>query len=819
MRSPFNLLANMMLLVFLLSATVAFAEMASLVGTSSEPVKEESETEAETEEQPSLNPADASVAWLEIERLENDLKKFEDLSRFRDRFDTIQEQYSFEIERFLNSAALERIDKSRLDVVQLAIVRQRSAVSRLLDQIKDEVDSINVIRQSLSEFESTWGDGLDPEKEESLPQELVELIGKIADKANISLQVASARLGELVVLESEVLTFHSKMMNLDDAAQSRERAILVDMFRQDAEPVWISIRQLSLAGMTTDLRTVIDMLHYGVRDVFNTYGGRLFLHGIGGVIVLLLLLAARRNPDFSDQIGQSAAQRVIEHPIAMAVVITLAFTQLLYPSAQPSVVVLSTAVFIVAELIVLGALLKGAGWLKISFIGIYLVVMRAMYLLPYDAPLHRLAMLVGALAGLALLIATWRIGRVMITSERWRTTVGFLLSLLGLLLATAVVAHALGAVTYASFIVEAVILCYLSALGLLTLSIISRDLVAVALGTKLLQLLRSVRHNSASITLLVRKFIVVFAVIYWILEALNAFRLLEPLMDGIQAALDASLQIGQVSFSLGSILVFIFAIWLAVYVSRVMRFFLNEDVLPRIDLPRGVPAAISTGAHYVVILIAVFFGTAAAGLDLTKLAIVIGALSVGIGFGLQTIVNNFVSGLILLLERPIQVGDFVQVGSLMGRVTSIGIRASTVRTPDGSEVIVPNGDLVAQQVVNYTLSDRDRRIEVNVGVAYGTDLDMAIESIESAVSSVPLVSETPKFLVLFQGFGDSSLDFRILFWIDDFEDGLTAKSDVGIAVNNAFKKAGIEIPFPQRDVNFRNALAVDTPGQKGGDAD
>jgi small-conductance mechanosensitive channel len=222
-----------------------------------------------------------------------------------------------------------------------------------------------------------------------------------------------------------------------------------------------------------------------------------------------------------------------------------------------------------------------------------------------------------------------------------------------------------------------------------------------------------------------------------------------------------------------------------------------------------VPAAISTGVHYFIISAALLFGTAAAGLDLTKLAIVVGALSVGIGFGLQNVVNNFISGLILLFERPIQVGDHVLVGQLMGRMTRIGIRASTVRTYDGSEVIVPNGDLISQQVVNYTLSDRDRRMEVVVGVAYGTDLEKARSVIEDALNTVSLVISDPPSQVLFRGFGESSLDFRILFWVDDFENGLRAISEVGIAVDQALRQADIVIPFPQRDLHFRSKLPVD----------
>ena len=148
---------------------------------------------------------------------------------------------------------------------------------------------------------------------------------------------------------------------------------------------------------------------------------------------------------------------------------------------------------------------------------------------------------------------------------------------------------------------------------------------------------------------------------------------------------------------------------------------LDEDVLPRLTLPRGVPAAISTGAHYVILVAGFLIAIGAAGFDLGKFTLLAGALGVGIGFGLQNVVNNFVSGLILLFERPVQTGDTIEVGPLSGEVMRIGIRSSTIRTSDGADVIVPNASLISERLVNWTFSDRSRRIDLDVGVAYGSD--------------------------------------------------------------------------------------------------
>jgi small-conductance mechanosensitive channel len=759
-----------------------------------------------------LSPSDAGEALREIERLTAGLDDDQKVTELRSRLEMAEQQLGVEIEGHLSAVPLEQIDQGRLDGVLLALSRQRSEVSDLLLEINKAVADINSVQESLGQAEDTWTGILGSVDQEDLPQELVDLIERVVDEAATGRRLASERLGEFVAIETDALELSSRLVTLREGAEARQRALLADIFRRDSQPFLTALSRFSVGGAAADIAALQDRLGYGLRDLTDTYGSRMLGQGIGGLFVLLFVLAVRRNPAFKSQIEESATQRVFDHPLALTVVLTLALTQPLYPTAQPSVVALNTALFIGAELIILGAVLRGIGWGRLALVGVFLVGMRAVYLLPYDTPLHRLTMLAGALGGIALVAATWRFGDTKFGFGRWRGIIGSLSLIFGLLLATAAVANTVGAVTYSSFIVEAVIRCYLAALGLLTLSIVARDLVGALLDTKLVQLLRSVQQNRVSITLLLKKTISAVAVILWLWAALSAFRLLDPLLGSAQATLGASWNIGRVNISLGSILVFVFSVWLAVYVSRVTRFFLDEDVLPRLDLPRGVPAAISTGTHYLIISAALLFGTAAAGLDLTKLAIVVGALSVGIGFGLQNIVNNFISGLILLFERPIQVGDHVQVGPLMGRMSRIGIRASTVRTYDGSEVIVPNGDLIAQQVVNYTLSDRDRRMEVVVGVAYGTDVERARNVIEDAVRAESLVSTDPPPQVLFAGFGESSLDFRILFWIDDFENGLRAKSEIGIAVSRALKKESIEIPFPQRDLHLRSKLSVDLSG-------
>ena len=769
------------------------------------------EAAAESPQVVAPSPERAGEALREIERLAAALQDEAVVAQLRLRTEAAQQQLRAEVEDRLDATTLDQIDQRRLDGMRLTISRQRASLSEIGTEVASAIGEISSVLDSLRSVRETWSGLLGSAEQEEMPQELVRLVERIVGDASTSLELARARLGELVAVETSVLELSNRLESFSSAVEARERALLSDILRKDTQPLWLALRQLSIAESIGDFSTLSDEIRVGLSDLADTYGIRVFGQIAAGLLVLFLFLTMRKNPQFQSQIEQSSLQRILDHPVALTVVLTLAVSQPLYPTAQPSVIVLNTTLFIIAELVVIGAAVPIIGWKALSLAGAYLILMRIVYLLPYATPLHQVLMLAGAIGGILLLAATWRLGNSRDYFGRLRNIVGFILSALGALLLTTVVAGVIGYVGYASFVVEAVLRCYLAALGLLTISIVIRDVVDVLLVSRFARALRSVRQNRESISLLLKRWAAVVAVILWGWAVLNAFRILDPFLGVVGATLSASWTIGEVSTTPGTVLVFVLSVWLAVYLSRVVRFFLDNDVLPRLDLPRGVPAAVSTGFHYLIISGALLFGTAAAGLDLTKLAIVVGALSVGIGFGLQNVVNNFISGLILLFERPIQAGDHVRVGELMGTVSRIGIRASTVRMYEGSEVIVPNGDLISQQVINFTLSDRNRRLEVNVGVAYGTNTEKARDAITDAVNSVALVRQDPPAQVLFSGFGDSSLDFRILFWIDNFEDGLRAMSEVGMAIGRQLELEGIVIPFPQRDLHFQSALPPDRP--------
>lgn len=273
----------------------------------------------------------------------------------------------------------------------------------------------------------------------------------------------------------------------------------------------------------------------------------------------------------------------------------------------------------------------------------------------------------------------------------------------------------------------------------------------------------------------------------------------------VQDALALGFSVGALSISVGTLMAFGLTLAAAMVLARFVTAILEADVYPRANLPRGVPFVLSTLVRYAVYSVGFLLALAAGGIQIGQLAILLGGLGVGLGLGLQDLVKNFAAGLTLLLERHVQPGDAVQMQgqSIFGRVLAIGMRATVVRAWDGSEVVVPNADLVASAITNWTLSDRLCRVEVTVGVAYGTDPERVLELLLEAARGVPRLLDTPAPLALFVAFGESSLDFVVRAWSNEGLEGkLEVTSALAIAIHRVLKDAGIAIPFPQRDLRI-----------------
>jgi potassium efflux system protein len=271
---------------------------------------------------------------------------------------------------------------------------------------------------------------------------------------------------------------------------------------------------------------------------------------------------------------------------------------------------------------------------------------------------------------------------------------------------------------------------------------------------------------------------------------------------GSAGTLLQGIKIGSYTLSLVDIMIGVALFSGLVFLTHLLQRGLERHLLPNLSSDKGVRDALKTGVGYVGFVIASLVGISALGLDLSNLALIAGALSVGLGFGLQNVVNNFVSDLILLVERPIKAGDWVVIGGHEGKVKKVNVRSTEVETFQRASVIIPNADLISSPVVNWTHKNMLGRVEVSIGVAYGTDPRKVEKILVDCAKAHPNVIATPEPFVLFMDFGDSALVFELRAFLSDVERRIMTVSDLRFAIDDAFHAAGIEIPFPQRVIHM-----------------
>ena len=313
-----------------------------------------------------------------------------------------------------------------------------------------------------------------------------------------------------------------------------------------------------------------------------------------------------------------------------------------------------------------------------------------------------------------------------------------------------------------------------------------------------------VKNNAATIVKQISPLLILLHIILWLTVTLRFLWVYPTLNDSFAAITSLKLSLFNFTVTPGAGLSIVLIIYITFLISNGFQTFLLQEVLPARGVDKGVQISIARLTHYAILTIGFFVLLSTLGFAMNQITILGGALGVGIGFGLQAIVNNFVSGLILLFERPIKVGDMIDVDNQVGEVKELGLRATVVQTFDNAEIVIPNSQLISGSVINWTLTEKKIRVKVPVGVAYGSDIEKVLKILLACANDNPTVLSTPKPVALFLAFGSSSLDFELRVWIADFNDKLTVLSDLNQEIESEFESAGIEIPFPQSDLHLRS---------------
>ena len=297
-------------------------------------------------------------------------------------------------------------------------------------------------------------------------------------------------------------------------------------------------------------------------------------------------------------------------------------------------------------------------------------------------------------------------------------------------------------------------------------------------------------------------------VVGWFILFGRSFYFFRKISDQFTDFMVKERSIGESTFTIQSVFIFFLILVLSGIISSIVTFFASSE--KGVVTKRGKKGGLGSWLLLIrisIITIGVLLAFAAAGIPMDRLAIILGALSVGIGFGLQSLINNLVSGLILAFEKPINVGDVVEFGGQSGTMKSIGFRSSIITTWEGADVIIPNGNLLNEQMINWTMGNSSRRVEIVTGVAYGTDLEKTKKLLLDLLAADKRIVAFPKPSVLIKELNSGAIELRILFWIEHYSTWIQTKSDMIETIDEAFKKEGIKIPNPSQDLNIRSFVS------------
>lgn len=645
----------------------------------------------------------------------------------------------------------------------------------------------------------------------SLPDALSERIDAVSAELQGAEQALSAPLAAQIALGRRANALDARIQaggeQVDAAIEDIDRRLL----HLDAPPLWRAGADDAGADAEAAISRGLDIelafaREYGNADVPNRRA-LLVLQVL--LLPLLLWLAWWVRRQGAEPAGEGPSQ-ALRRPVSCWLLLAMLAVMVFEPDAPLLVQQWAMVIALVPVLRLIPAhsrrLLGGWPYLAAAF---FLLLRLAMLLLDNSLLYRAYQLLLASAAIASTLWLLWRARAVLpraAAAQARQGRAGTVMRSLAWvsvgLLGMSIIANVAGNVSLAEMLLAGVIDSGYMALLLFAAFNLAVALLEIVFAHPSAAGLHLVRVQDTRLLDLLRRLLAIAAVAGWLVFALQRFRLFRPVYGLLRDVLTHQFAYGEFSLSLGDVLAFVLAVFIAFWVASLVRVLLRDQVLSRMSLPRGVGNSVSSLAYYALLMVGLLASLSVAGFKVGQLTLLFGALGVGIGLGLQDVVKNFVSGLILMFERPIQPGDVVDVEGTGGQVREIGMRATTIRRFDGADVIVPNGMLVAERVTNWTLRDRIARIEIAVGVAYGSDVDRVAALLEQAVQQTPRIAGHPPPVVLFRELGPSSLDFVVRAWTG-FDDQQAVRSALLGRIYQALVDAGIEIPFPQQDLHLR----------------
>jgi small-conductance mechanosensitive channel len=692
-------------------------------------------------------------------------------------------------------------DYQYTELVELrgAIEKENELFEKISKPLSEAIRQLGTWRKEWLAEKKRWNEWQSSLLEEGVLDPIKSTFAKANDTIETALNLVLPQLKAMLAVQEKAGNTQAKIealaAELDALILVGRRGILID-----ASPPMLSSRYFSQfrSGLWYELKQGLHAISWPDSRFFARQGWIVFLQGFFSLVVIIAVYRNRQVLNESKRWRFLAAR-----PFSVAFFLGIIGTGLFYEygGAPEGLKLANTMVGGISFARLSGSLIE-TSWKRQFVYGLttVFIITRLMYTVSLPLPLFRLYTGLTALVGL-LFCLRWA-GESVVHKDSplytWSLRLG-------------------------SFLFGVIIIAELWGKGELALGLFISSIHSIAIVLPLVlysQMIRGglewVFHGSplrrvtplhSDADAIIPRVALFIDVAIWVLllaAILWIWGVYYSLGEAIKGLLALGFNLGSQRITTGSVIVSAGLVYGSFLLSRILEKLLTDEVLVRRRVEKGVRVSIGRLVHYIIIFIGFLLALLTLGFEFTQLTIMVSALGVGIGFGLQSVVNNFMSGLILLFERPVRVGDYIEFDGNWAEIKRIGLRATTVQTFDQADVIIPNAELVTHRVTNWTLSNRLVRIHIRVGVAYGSDVPLIMETLTACTKANSKVAKTPAPQVLFLSFGESSLDFDLRVWVLDADDMMNVISELHQEIDRRFREGKIEIAFPQRDLHLRS---------------
>lgn len=679
-------------------------------------------------------------------------------------------------------------------------------LSRLQDGLRQRASALAADVEGLRKAERTWRATSEATEMQEAPPEVRARIQANLQTIQSTMSASSLQLSEALRLQNKLTDVQIEVDAVQEAIQGQVERQRLGLFSFDSAPLWKlpavlqavpsqphvapPIKQEIAPWMRAEALRIALQIAIFLLSLALCYAGLRFLRR-----------RLRRDGELEGK-GLEALALILDRPWSSATFLAVSANAAMQTGIPPVLVSLGGLALTVPSLRLLPRLIGSN--LYAPFYGLFGLIFakELVSYLPSGGLGSRFGFL-GVQAGAAAFY-TWM--GVMLqrrgTPGFWPQAVRWLVWASLFFSAVSALANFVGMVKLAEYILGSVLSISYAAMVLRGATVICTELLSLANRSSILAGYVEARGGVDASERRASRVINSLGALAFLIAALYALDLSTPFLSWVDGRLKASIQLGAIQISWYHLLAFVATLLFSFAISTVFRAGMEVSVFRRLGWQKGQKEAISKILHYSILMVGFLIALFAAGVDLSSMAVLMGGLSVGLGFGLQNIMNNFVSGVILLFERPLQSGDLVTVGTTEGIVKDIGIRASVIATGDGAEVIVPNGQLLSSSLTNWSQADQSRRFDVKLSVANEVDPRKVMSILTQVAESNPLVLRKPAPLTLFTQFGSSGLEFHLQYWCH-FADAGKLGTEIRTQIKEEFGKAGIAMPSSQTEIRIQ----------------